>query len=170
MSIGDYLEYLKGERTKNITRSGNHVTVGPESPLDPNFNSTTESYQELILRETNLETLATAKKKLDTELRQVGPDYFSVTRTRSEGGLFCVCHSKYHLLGKNSGSDSQGAYHFFQLCEDLGSKNYVILDRRKFKIFYRSDNLKEAKEALDKPKKLFPLPENDGYSFQTRSL
>ena len=68
MDIEDYLENLRMERTKNVTRRGNHVTVGPESPLDPNFNSTVESYQELVLGETNLETLATSKKKLDAEL------------------------------------------------------------------------------------------------------
>ena len=170
MGIEEHLEHLRRERTKHVTRNGNHVTVGPESPLDPNFNSTTESYQELVLGETNLETLATAKKKLDVELKQVGPDYFTVIRTRSEGGLFCVCNSKYRLLEKNSGGDSQGEYHFFQLCEDLGSKNYVVLDDRDFNIFYRGDDLKEAEKALHKPKELSLLPENEGYKFQVRSL
>ena len=170
MGIEEHLEHLRRERTKHVTRNGNHVTVGPESPLDPNFNSTTESYQELVLGETNLETLAASKKKLDAELKQVGPDYFTVIRTRSEGGLFCVCHSKYHLLEKNSGEDSQGEYHFFQLCEDLGTKDFVILNDYKFQIFYRGNDLKEANEALHKPEKLFPLPENEGYRFHVRSL
>jgi hypothetical protein len=113
---------------------------------------------------------ATTKEKLDAEIKQVGPGYFSVIRSHHEGGLFSVCNSKYQLLEENSGRDFQGEYRFLKLCEDLGSKDYVILDHRKFKIFYRGDDLKEAMGALHKPEELSPLPENESYKFITRSL